>query len=39
VIGGLDPTREDLTWSILLSLGAGFLSVAALILSILDTTE
>jgi hypothetical protein len=39
ILGGLDPTREDLTWAILLSLGAGFLSVSALVLSILDTSE
>jgi hypothetical protein len=39
VLGGLHPTREDLTWAILLSLGTGFLSVSALVLSILDTSE
>jgi hypothetical protein len=39
VLGGLHPTREDFTWSILLSLGAGFLSVGALVLSVLDTSE
>jgi hypothetical protein len=37
VLGGAHPTREDLTWAILLSLGAGFLSVSALVLSIFDT--
>jgi hypothetical protein len=36
VLGGFEPTREDLTWAILLSLGAGFLSVSALVLSIFD---
>jgi hypothetical protein len=36
-LGGLDPTREDLTWVILLSFGAGFLSVGALVLSVYDT--
>jgi hypothetical protein len=36
-VGGLDPTREDLTWAILLSLGSGFLSVSALVLSVYDT--
>lgn len=39
VLGGLDPTREDLTWSILLSLGSGVLSVGALVLSVLDTAD
>jgi hypothetical protein len=36
-LGGLHPSREDLTWAILLSLASGFLSVSALVLSILDT--
>ncbi|MGH3083583.1 MAG: hypothetical protein ACRDNP_05890 [Gaiellaceae bacterium] len=35
-LGGLHPSREDLTWAILLSLAAGFLSVGALVLSIFD---
>jgi hypothetical protein len=35
-LGGLDPTREDLTWAILLSFATGFLSVGALVLSIFD---
>jgi hypothetical protein len=39
LLGGLHPTREDFTWAILLSLGSGFLSVGALVLSILDTSE
>ena len=37
LLGGLHPSREDLTWALLLSLGAGFASVAALVLSIIDT--
>ena len=37
LLGGLHPSREDLTWAILLSFGAGFVSVAALVLSIIDT--
>lgn len=37
ILGGFHPTREDLTWAILLSFGAGFLSVSALVLSIFDT--
>ena len=36
-LGGLHPTREDLTWAILLSFGAGLLSVSALVLSVFDT--
>ena len=36
-LGGLHPTREDLTWAILLSFAAGFLSVGAMVLSVLDT--
>jgi hypothetical protein len=38
-LGGLHPTREDLTWAILLSFGAGFLSVSALVLSVFETAE
>ena len=36
ILGGIDPDREDLTWSILLSFATGFLSVAALVLSAYD---
>ncbi|MGI9557464.1 MAG: hypothetical protein ACR2N5_05940 [Solirubrobacterales bacterium] len=36
VLGGIDPTREDLTWAILISFAAAFLSLAALILSVFD---
>jgi hypothetical protein len=36
ILGGLHPTREDLTWAILLSFGSGFLSVGALVLAVLD---
>jgi hypothetical protein len=36
VLGGLYPTREDLTWSILLSFGAGFLSIIATVMSAFD---
>ena len=35
-LGGLHPSREDLTWAILLSFAAGFLSVSALVLSVFD---
>lgn len=36
VLGGIDPSREDLTWSILLSFVLGFLSLGALVLSTFD---
>lgn len=36
ILGGLDPTREDLAWAILLSFAAGFASIAALVLFVLD---
>ena len=39
VLGGLHPSREDLTWAILLSFGSGFLSVGALVLSVFDTAK
>jgi hypothetical protein len=35
-IGGLHPTREDLTWSILLAFAAGFLSIIATVMSAFD---
>jgi uncharacterized membrane protein YoaK (UPF0700 family) len=35
-LGGLHPTREDLTWAILLSFAAGFLSISATVMSALD---
>lgn len=35
-LGGFHPTREDLTWAILLSFASGFLSVGALVLSVYD---
>ena len=38
-LGGLHPTREDLTWAILLSFASGFLSVGALVLSVFDTAK
>jgi hypothetical protein len=38
-LGGLHPTREDLTWSILLSFAAGFLSVSSLVQSLFDAGE
>jgi hypothetical protein len=39
LLGGFHPTREDFTWSILISFGTGFLSVGALILSVFDTAR
>ena len=39
VLGGIDPSREDLAWSILLSFAAGFLSVSALVLSAYDLSR
>jgi hypothetical protein len=36
ILGGIDPSREDLTWSIMLSFAAGLLSVSAIVLSAFD---
>jgi hypothetical protein len=36
ILGGIDPTREDLTWSILISFATAFLSLATLLLSVFD---
>jgi hypothetical protein len=36
ILGGIDPSREDLTWSIMLAFVTGFLSVSALVLSAFD---
>src|SRR5688572_15261831 len=36
ILGGIDPGREDLAWSILLSFACGFISVSALVLSAYD---
>jgi hypothetical protein len=38
VLGGLHPSREDLTWAILLAFAAGFASISALVLFVLDLT-
>jgi hypothetical protein len=35
-LGGLHPTRADLTWAILLAFITGFISVCALVLSVFD---
>ena len=39
ILGGLRPTRQDLTWAILLAFAAGFLSISALVLSVFDTAR
>jgi hypothetical protein len=36
ILGGIDPSREDLTWAILISFGTAFLSLATLPLSVFD---
>jgi hypothetical protein len=36
LLGGLDPTREDLTWAILVSFATAFLSLVTLMLSVFD---
>lgn len=35
-LGGLHPSRSDLTWAILISFAAGFLSICTLVLSAFD---
>ena len=39
ILGGLHPTREDLTWAILLSFASAFLSVCVLVLSAFDISR
>jgi hypothetical protein len=36
LLGGLDPSREDLTWAILVSFATAFVSLVALVLSVFD---
>lgn len=36
LLGGLHPTREDLTWAILLAFATGLLSIYAIVLSTFD---
>ena len=36
ILGGLEPSREDLTWAVLLSFGVGFVSICATVLSAFD---
>ena len=35
-LGGLRPTREDLTWAIILSFAVGFISISATVMSAFD---
>jgi hypothetical protein len=39
VLGGLHPTRQELTWAILLSLTTGFLCTCTLVLSVFDISN
>jgi hypothetical protein len=39
ILGGLHPSREDLTWSILLAFGTGLVSIFAIVMSIFDITR
>jgi hypothetical protein len=36
VLGGIDPTREDFTWAILVSFAIAFLSLMTVVLSVFD---
>jgi hypothetical protein len=36
LLGGLHPSREDLTWGILVAFAGGFMSVVAVVLSVFD---
>lgn len=38
-LGGFDPSREHLTWAILLAFATGFLSICVLVLSVFDLAE
>jgi hypothetical protein len=38
-LGGLHPTRKDLTWAILLAFAAGFLSIAATVMTAFDFSK
>jgi hypothetical protein len=39
ILGGLHPTREDLTWSILLAFASGFMSIASVVMSVFDVSD
>jgi hypothetical protein len=36
ILGGLDPTREDLTWAILVSFATAFASLFTMVMSVFD---
>jgi hypothetical protein len=36
ILGGLEPSREDLTWSILLAFATGFIGIWAMVLTAFD---
>jgi hypothetical protein len=36
ILGGIDPSREDLTWGILIAFATAFLSLATLVVSVFD---
>jgi hypothetical protein len=36
ILGGLEPSREDITWSILLAFASGFLGIWAMVLTAFD---
>jgi hypothetical protein len=39
ILGGIDPSREDLTWAILLSFASAFLSIITIALSVFDVSR
>jgi uncharacterized membrane protein len=39
ILGGLDPSREDLTWAILVSFLTAFVSVLAVVMSVFDVAR
>jgi hypothetical protein len=39
ILGGIDPSREDLTWSILLSFAVALLSVSAIVIAAFDVAR
>lgn len=39
ILGGLHPSREDLTWAILLAFASGFMSITSMVMSIFDVAD
>ncbi|MGH8926209.1 MAG: hypothetical protein ACRDWA_16500 [Acidimicrobiia bacterium] len=39
ILGGITPSREDITWAILLAFAAGFLSIGATVMSAFDVAR